>query len=621
MPALRIGFFDEWQPGYGLATVTVYRAGTSTPASIYTDEGLTVAAANPQTLLEKTDNGISYGKWAMPLYTGQAVELLMNSVDRTGILRPSLTTLDDQDASNATVVRTGGSGADSLADRFARSVDVLDFGDFKAVGLGGASSSTNNATLVAAIGAASAMGGGYVNLPGGTYQFTLLSLPQNVVLRGRGRGATILQNTQSVPTITVSGTRAGLSRLTLDGVSLVGSATGVYAINQDDVVLDDVEIKRFGLGLWCKGGTRHNWRNLFISNCVTGAKLHGDSSNSGSAFEFMRWLGGKVDTCSTVGVELKNVDRACDHNVIDGVTFDTNTGIALQINGARDTRLANCHWTGNTNDLTVLDGSPATSDNTVIGLRALGGAISGGAISLAGTLQDVSFEDINFTGAVAITLTTPLNNVLALDCREDSTVSIAGTSTAWIRHKRQYRGASFGLTTGNAETKAWGMELAAGQRVYLEAKVVGRQRNGVNDGFYHIAVSAHRPGATLNYDTQTANFTVGDVLTGATSGATARITADSDSGASGALTLQDVVGTFVDNEALSDPGGGAALVNGSLSLSDVALVGSVTSIRAAQETNANWDATFVANGSEVELHVTGDTAQTVEWTVDCDVVG
>jgi hypothetical protein len=56
----------------------------------------------------------------------------------------------------------------------------------------------------------------------------------------------------------------------------------------------------------------------------------------------------------------------------------------------------------------------------------------------------------------------------------------------------------------------------------------------------------------LTYNTQTANFTVGKKLTGATSGATATILEDSDSGASGTLTLGNIQGTFQNGEIITD---------------------------------------------------------------------
>jgi hypothetical protein len=67
---------------------------------------------------------------------------------------------------------------------------------------------------------------------------------------------------------------------------------------------------------------------------------------------------------------------------------------------------------------------------------------------------------------------------------------------------------------------------------------------------------------TLAYDAQTSNFAVGEQITGGTSGATAIVLEDSDSGATGTLTLGSVVGAFEDNEAISGSAGGAATVDG-----------------------------------------------------------
>ncbi len=66
----------------------------------------------------------------------------------------------------------------------------------------------------------------------------------------------------------------------------------------------------------------------------------------------------------------------------------------------------------------------------------------------------------------------------------------------------------------------------------------------------------------LKYKTQVGNFTVGQIVTGATSGATGTIVADADAGATGTLTLTSVLGAFIDGENLTDPLGGAAVANG-----------------------------------------------------------
>ena len=62
----------------------------------------------------------------------------------------------------------------------------------------------------------------------------------------------------------------------------------------------------------------------------------------------------------------------------------------------------------------------------------------------------------------------------------------------------------------------------------------------------------------LNYDTQTGNFTIGQIVTGTTSGAYGEITGDVDNGDNGTLSLKEITGTFAAAEAITDPLGGAA---------------------------------------------------------------
>lgn len=68
----------------------------------------------------------------------------------------------------------------------------------------------------------------------------------------------------------------------------------------------------------------------------------------------------------------------------------------------------------------------------------------------------------------------------------------------------------------------------------------------------------------LAYDAQSAEFTVGEIVTGGTSGATGKIIDDDLDGTSGVLRLINIDGTFQNNEALTDSGGGAATVDGTL---------------------------------------------------------
>ncbi len=67
---------------------------------------------------------------------------------------------------------------------------------------------------------------------------------------------------------------------------------------------------------------------------------------------------------------------------------------------------------------------------------------------------------------------------------------------------------------------------------------------------------------TLAYNTQTANFTVGQTVTGGTSGATGIITSDADAGVTGTLTIHTVTGTFQAAETITDGAGGSAKAGG-----------------------------------------------------------
>lgn len=624
MPSMRVGLFDIWQPGYAYAVVYIYQAGTTTLASVYKDEDLTIAAANPQTLLSFESNDVTYGKWEVPLYVGVPVTVAVNTTDQTGIIRPPLYALAGSDASGALVTGTDGSEARSLADRADDFIQALDYGD-----LAPADAASNTTTLATACGAAAALGGGRVRLPAGTWPFTQLTLAEGVVLVGAGRDVTVLQCQTADDCITLGGDRAGLACLTLDGIDLQVGSVGVFSKANDETVFEDVLIKRFETGMHFKGGRRSTWRNLLVDDCNTGSKLYGDSDTGGGAdgdeWRGNSWVGGRVSLCSVAGVNLGFEDRKCWHNRFADLTFEDCTGTAFLVNGARHT-VVHAHWSGNAVNLAVDDDDDTDSEtiNTVVGLDISGSVVKGdattSAMTFAGTCQDIVLRAMEISG-IDITLTLPDNNILALDCIEDADVTLAGDGTKWTRRRQMNAGASSGTTADATATKAWAYDLDPGEVVYLEAVVIGRQNNGEGRAIYNIGCGAYREGDELDYDTQVSNFTVGDVVTGATSGATALILADSDSGATGTLTLADIVGEFVDDETITGATGGEATANGLLTPQNAALdtAGNVA-LRTAYETAAGFDAAFAANGTQVELKVTGAAASDFTWVTDVRVI-
>ncbi len=620
---MRIAEWDIWRPGYDGATVYVYRAGTTTLASIFSDPACTVAAANPQTLTTETRNGVAGGKFTAPRYTLQDYETLANSTDQTGEVDVPLTEVDGEDISAAVATATGGSTTPTMASVLARTIYATDHGAL------GSSAATNNATISAAIGIAAGRGGGDVVIPAGTWPFTQLTLSLGVKLVGQGRGVTVLQSQTGDDVITINGARAGLHNLTLDGVSNVSGSVGIYSVGTDEISLFDVLIKNFETGIHLKGGQRLPFRELYIDACGRGARFVGDSdagdSGDGEQLSDLQWIGGNVTNCTTSGVEFEYEDEPCVGNNLLGVGFEDNTGTAVKVIGAQILRLDGCHWTGNTGNLSVEDDSTSAEneDNVVDGLIVSNGRMTEGTITIEDTALNILFDRITFSD-VDVTLTSPENAILVRDCIEDSQVTISGTGVLWTRNRSIDEGGGFGITTDAVATKAWECHLDPGQTIVATALVSGNQQNGTNKAAYILGVSAKRAGATLGYDAQSANFTVGALLTGQTSGCTARIIGDSDSGATGTLTVRSIVpganGFFQDNEPITDSSGGAATVNGTLSVPTASLNGSSTSLRTDFEDDAAWAAAFVANGQSLELQVTGKASMTVEWVLKVDKV-
>lgn len=123
---------------------------------------------------------------------------------------------------------------------------------------------------------------------------------------------------------------------------------------------------------------------------------------------------------------------------------------------------------------------------------------------------------------------------------------------------------------------AWSsVQFAAGGGIYLvmaNGTDAVRIYNGTLFGALDDGVTYK-----LSYDGQTGNFTVGDTLTGGTSGATGTIAFDNDGGTTGALYLTGVSGTFADNETITDATTGSATANGAAASVYPAISGVTTS--------------------------------------------
>ncbi len=567
--AVPLALFRTWQYGYGGAKVRVVRAGTSGLITVYSDPTLVTKVDNLITLQTLEVNGIAYGMYPQPLYVGEAYQLVVGN-QSTGVFRPGLGTLSGEDLSEGLLMtRRGGylRQAQDVADNL---IFVKDYGPLVGAGLQGASPAQNTETIVTAIGAASGQGGGACILPGGNFEFTNFAIPQNVILLGQGRGATVLQSAQGQDVITLTGPGASMAELTLDGLNLFPGSVGVKMVGVDTARLLSVEIKRFATGIYALGGRRNRWEDLWITNCQKGADLQGnaDTAASGLGDEWTdnAWVGGFVRQNTVFGVSLSYEDRRVSHNTIGGVRFEENSGTALLINGAQFTRLPECTFGSNVADLVVRDDEIVlpTNENKVVNLVFDGGLIEAGSLTFSGRCQDVRFDRVEFRDADFV-LTQPENAVLLVDPIEDANVTVGGDT---IKLRRWRRNGTPARSSGSPPTRRRSPRgsgrCCPARSASPVATITANQRDGTNYGVFYIACGARRFSSLLNYDHQTGDFTAGRILTGGTSQAQALIVQDTDGGSTGTLRLRSIVGAFIDNENISDGASGKAQANGVL---------------------------------------------------------
>jgi hypothetical protein len=619
----RIPEFDVWRPGYQGSTVEVLIARTTNPAALFTDPELTQPAPNPQVLDTYTDdNGAQYGRWQRPIYTAQTYTLLINHTDETGIVRPSLGSLDGLDLSTAVVSTTRGKFPVRLSTLFDYVVNAASFGPLS----DGQGSEENTATLRLAVGAAAAVGGGVVVLPPGGIGYNALTLPEGVILRGAGAGVTTLRTFETQPAITLGGDGAGLQDLTLDGVNVITGSIGVYGVGVAMPVLDRVLIQRFDIALRFKGINGSLWTNVSLNNNNTAADFRGDAdagqSAAGAEVVGLRWDGGFVSLNITAGVVFDFFDKPVRDCSVSGVTFASNTGPAVSVVGARGLKLTDCDWISNLVNLSVLDGTDQSylADNTARRIILDGGTMDSGECKFNGACEDVQLRGMTING-VSFNLNVPKVPILLRDCTEDAATTATGDTTKLLRSYAANQGMTSGVTTDGTAITAWSHSLAAGATCFAVVKAIGRRRDGDEYAVFHLQCGAHRPGFQLPVSGVSPAFTKGKIVRGVTSGANARITAvDVEGDFGGTITLRDLSGLFINGEQIIDDANGTGRVSGEPIYSGAVIddqgVGSLRVPAGTGVSDAHYAVTFDVVAGQLRVRLAGAPGHIVEWTVD-----
>lgn len=606
--------FDTWRQDYAGALVNILRAGTTDLCPVYQDINLTEVGDNPHVLLSRTDDlGNEFGKFQYSLYSPYAYELDIVNSQLTGIQVPPITTLVGKSVSYATAAVVDTTVERPLRERFG---DVIRLIDFCANGIT-ANTDTNTTNLNTAIAKASAQGGGVVKLPAGTIAINVINLPSRVLLEGEGKSVTILQSTLGDNIITLTGDGAGLKNLTFDGVSLNGGSIGIYSEQINDVFLENVIVKRFETNGEFHGGRDFKWTNTDCDNSSFGFRFLGD----GDEFSGLDWQYGSITNTTNTGLDAPVVDFPVKHNTIRKVDFTGNSGSGAAINlyGAAFFDFDECRFEDNITNINLSDNPDDTLTviHQVIGLKILNSYFDGGTIVFDGLCQDIYFDLCEFL-TIEFQANVPENPIILRDCTETD-CTITGDTTKINRFRTSLEGIVIGETTSATPVIVYKTKLEPNEVVQFHISATAERVNGAGWADFTTVLKGHNAAATLLFDEQTANYTAGSQILGATSGATATIVTITDAGTTGSLTLAAISGAFVDNEIIAEVGGaGSARTNGTLTLGSVT-AGAKAELQAggsnADSPPAGWAIDPVASGQELQVQITGAASNTIDWAL------
>lgn len=230
-------FNGNGKPLFGGLLYT-YLAGTTTNTTTWSDAALTVANTNPVVLDADGrcslffDDSVVY---KLVLKSSTGVTQWTADYQRSQGNVPQLKS-DLASSSGSSLIGFTQSGTGAVSRSVESKLrDVISVKDFGAISDG----SDNSSYFQTAIIACAAAGGGTVFVPAGTYFInTTLTIPSNVVLKGAGRGSTILRGAGANYTATTH--------------AVVGSGVGVIGIymNGHNSEVTALTVQEFGCGIY-----------------------------------------------------------------------------------------------------------------------------------------------------------------------------------------------------------------------------------------------------------------------------------------------------------------------------------------------------------------------------------
>ena len=384
-PPPKLQFFDAaGRPLVGGKLYT-YRAGTSTPQATFTDSTGLVQNTNPIILDARGECSVWLDSYDTKFVLRDAADALIWTQDHVGENTVTL---------RADLAATGGAGmvgfladgdgavARTLQSKARESVSIKDFG---AAGDGVANDTTafeNFVTYCAQYGAT-----GFI--PAGTYlidtSIRTFSGSKPFVIRGEGRGATILKNRNTAASFIYWTGANGLSfeNLKIDGAftglpsAPVSGGTLVLVNSNDNTVrgVDFINIYRVALMIYNDHQTTTT--NVYGGHIIDNCRAYGPSNYSGnvgpSAFLIADVINSKITNCyvSQIGLYGYEFKNDCSNTLISNcVAEDTyyplyfgGDGAHTELGYVKNSLIENCTVRRATSGAAITMG--LASNNTV----------------------------------------------------------------------------------------------------------------------------------------------------------------------------------------------------------------------------------------------------------------
>ena len=305
------------------ATCTVYVAGTSTAATLYSDNGIT-PLANP--FLSSSTGQVSFyaanGLYDLVVSKIGYLTVTISAIELDDLLAPS--------GSNSVGYLPAGTGAvaTTVQTKLRETVSIKDFG---AVGDGVAD---DTAAIQAAITAVQTAGGGVVLFPTGTYKTTsTITLLSTVFLSGYGATISWSGGASSVITTSTSGVTltAGMEGLTVNGATTATTILALYSTYHcsfRDLTLKSTSTTNICLDLQVNttgttnaDSNRNNVFNQFENilqdgTCGTALRLKGNATNT-TVVTLNTFIQFQARSAAIRGIDFS---EWCDNNSFSGTT-------------------------------------------------------------------------------------------------------------------------------------------------------------------------------------------------------------------------------------------------------------------------------------------------------------